>query len=379
MTKKAHIAVIGASAFGGWTALNLMRAGAKVTIIDAWGPGNPRASSGGDTRIMRGTYGPAEIYTGMAARSLDLWKECQFSWGRSVYHRTGVLWMVSGPDDIYEEAALEALEQHGLAYDRLTVDEAAERYSQINFDGVRWAIYEHDAGYLSARLACQLLLKELVRNGVDFRLLEARPGTIRHGEMDGVRLSDGSTLVADQYVFACGPWLGKLFPEILDSLIRPTRQEVFFFGPPAGSRSFLEGNLPVWIDHSDAIMYGIPGDESIGFKIGDDRRGPAFDPTSGDRLPTIQAIESVRRYIKHRFPAMAAAPLVNARICQYENTPDHNFIIDRHPEARNICLVGGGSGHGFKHGPAVGETVCAMILKSATANPVFSLSRFSRL
>jgi glycine/D-amino acid oxidase-like deaminating enzyme len=377
MERKTHIAVIGAGAFGGWTALNLMRARARVTVIDSWGPGNPRASSGGDTRIIRGTYGAAEIYTGMAARALEVWKECQFSWGRSVYHRTGVLWLASGADDLYETAALKALDQHGLFYDKLTVDEAARRYGQVNFEGVRWAIYEHDAGYLSARLACELVLKELIRSGVDFRLSKAVPGSIRNGEMEGVELSDGTTLVADQYVFACGPWLGRLFPDLLGRLIAPTRQEVFFFGPPAGDGRFLETKMPVWIDHNDAMMYGIPGDESSGFKIGDDRRGPPFDPTDGDRVPSAQALDSARQYLSFRFPGLAGAPLVNARVCQYENTPDLNFIIDRHPLAQNVALVGGGSGHGFKHGPAVGEIASSLTMRGRSADPLFLLSRFS--
>ena len=377
MSKKRHVAVIGAGAFGGWTAFSLMRAGARVTLVDSWGPGNPRASSGGETRIIRGTYGPAEIYTAMAARALEVWKECQFRWGRGVYHRTGVLWLASNPDDSYETAALTALEQNGLVYDKLTPDEAAALYPQINLEGVRWAIYEHDAGYLSARLACELVLKELVRNGVDFRLAQAAPGPINKGEVEGLELSDGATLIADQYVFACGPWLGRLFPGVLGHLISPTRQDVFFFGRPAGDPRFLETNLPVWIDRGDEFIYGIPGSESTGFKIGDDRRGPVFDPTDGDRTPSIEALEGVRKHMAFRFPAMATAPVVETKVCQYENTPDLNFIIDRHPLAQNVTLVGGGSGHGFKHGPVVGEMACALTMTERGPDPLFLLSRFS--
>ncbi|HEY6332889.1 MAG TPA: FAD-dependent oxidoreductase [Blastocatellia bacterium] len=377
MAKKTHVAVIGAGAFGGWTALSLLRTGARVTVVDAWGPGNPRASSGGDTRIIRGTYGPAAIYTAMAARALEVWKECQFKWGRAVYHRTGVLWLASAADDLYETAALAALENAGLAYDKLSPEEAGRLYPQINLEGVRWAIYEPDAGYLSARVACELVLKDLIRQGVDFRLAQARPGPIRGGSMEGITLSDGETLVADQYVFACGPWLGRLFPDLLEKLILPTRQEVFFFGRPAGDSRFLESDLPVWVDRGDAFMYGIPGSESTGFKVGDDTRGPRFDPTNGDRVPSNEALEVVRRYLAYRFPDLASAPVVKSLVCQYENTPDLNFIIDRHPEAHNVSIVGGGSGHGFKHGPVVGEIACDLTLRDRQPDPLFSLSRFS--
>jgi glycine/D-amino acid oxidase-like deaminating enzyme len=376
MAKKIDVVVIGAGAFGGWTALSLLRDGARVTIVDSWGAGNPRASSGGDTRIIRGTYGPAGIYTSMAARALEVWKECQFRWGRAVYHHTGVLWLVSAADDTYETAALSELANAGLAYDKLSPDEASRLYPQINFDGVRWAIYEPDAGYLSARDACELVLKELIRHGVNFRLAQASPGPIRDGKMEGINLSDGDRLIADQYVFACGPWLGQLFPDLLGRLILPTRQEVFFFGRPAGDSRFLESNLPVWVDRGDAFMYGIPGTESTGFKVGDDTRGPSFDPTNGDRVPSNEALGSVRHYLAHRFPALASAPLVKTLVCQYENTPDLNFIIDRHPAAANVSIVGGGSGHGFKHGPVVGELACDLTLSDHPPDPLFSLSRF---
>src|SRR5581483_3294948 len=137
----------------------------------------------------------------------------------------------------------------------------------------------------------------------------------------GVRLSDGTTLTADAYVFACGPWLGRLFPDVLGERIRVTRQEVFFFGTPPGDPRFTEEALPVWADHGARFMYGIPGNEWRGFKVADDTRGPPFDPTSGERLHTPAALRAVRDYLAVRFPALADAPLLEARVCQYENSP----------------------------------------------------------
>jgi glycine/D-amino acid oxidase-like deaminating enzyme len=374
---KPHIAVIGAGAFGGWTALSLVRRRARVTLIDAWGPANPRSSSAGDTRVIRGTYGPDEIYTQMVAHALELWKECNVRWGRTIYHRTGAMWLASGGDDSFEEASIGALERANLEYDKLGPDEASHRYPQINFEGVKWVIYEHDAGFLSARVACELVLKELVRNGVDFHIAHSKPGLIQDRVMTGVELSDGSTLTADQYVFACGPWLGTLFPDVLGHLIKPTRQEVFFFGPPAGDDRFGHENMPVWLDHSAEVVYGIPGDESTGFKISDHRQGPAFDPTSGDRVPSAEGLAAIRKYVAFRFPALADAPMVSAQVCQYENTPDQHFIIDRHPLADNVTIVGGGSGHGFKHAPAVAEMACNLALKDVRPDKHFLFSRFA--
>jgi glycine/D-amino acid oxidase-like deaminating enzyme len=198
------------------------------------------------------------------------------------------------------------------------------------------------------------------------------------GSWQSLSLSDGSKLRADQYVFACGPWLGKLFPETIGNRVRPTRQEVFFFGPPAGDQRFDETRLPVWADHRDKFMYGIPGTQGRGFKIADDTRGPEFDPTSGDRTVSTEGLKSVRDYIAFRFPALKDAPLVESRVCQYENSPDNNFIIDRHPRHEDVWLLGGGSGHGFKHGPALGEIVAGLVLERKDPDALFRLHRFGK-
>lgn len=376
-SRKLRVAVIGAGAFGGWSALYLLRRGARVTLLDAWGPGNSRASSGGESRIIRGTYGPDGIYTRLAARSLELWQENQKRWNLKLYHPTGVLWM-AGEDDAYEKAALPHLRDAGWAFEEWTAAEAAKRYPQINFEGVKWVIFEKGAGYLSARRACRAVVEGFTAEGGEYRELAVESAAIEGGEMRSLKLSDGCTLTADVYVFACGPWLGKLFPGVLGGLITPTRQEVFYFGPPAGDERFSEGGLPVWIDHGERLFYGIPGNDGRGFKLADDTRGAAFDATSGDRTPTREALESARRYLAFRFPALKDAPLTESRVCQYEQTPDGQFIVDRHPRAENVWLIGGGSGHGFKHGPAMGEMASEIVADGKSPDSFFPLSRFAK-
>jgi glycine/D-amino acid oxidase-like deaminating enzyme len=193
---------------------------------------------------------------------------------------------------------------------------------------------------------------------------------------NGLPLTDGSALSADRYVFACGPWLGKLFPRAVGPHFKSTRQDLFFFGPPAGDIRYHEGNIPVWADHSGPFMYGIPGNQRRGFKLADDTRGPEFDPTSGERIVDSARLTEARRYLAFRFPGMKDAPLVESRVCQYEDTSDRNFIIDRHPVNQNVWIVGGGSGHGFKHGPAIGEMVARLILQDETAEEIYRLQRF---
>ncbi len=376
MSKTPHVAVVGAGAFGGWTALFLLRRGARVTLLDAWGPGNARASSGGETRVIRAAYGPRGIYTQMAARALTLWKEHDHRWRRKLLHPIGVLWLVED-DDQYEKAALPLLTQAGVAFEELTGVETARRYPQINCERVRWAIFEREGGYLSARRACAAVLDAFVAEGGVYRQLGAQPGPAAGSEITGLTLSDTTTLSADAYVFACGPWLGRLFPAVIGDRVRATRQEVFFFGTPPGDRLFTEEALPVWADHGTHFVYGIPGNEWRGFKVADDTRGPPFDPTHGERIPTPETLEAARAYLAFRFPALAGAPLLEARVCQYENSPDEHFIIDRHPVTKNVWLVGGGSGHGFKHGPALGELVARLVVTGEAPDPQFRLTRFA--
>jgi glycine/D-amino acid oxidase-like deaminating enzyme len=284
--------------------------------------------------------------------------------------------MVGAKDASYENAALPILREAGLSHERLTVEEARRRYPQIAFDNIEWAIFEKDAGYLTARRACEAVLDGFLSEGGEYREASAQPAAIESGRLSGVALSDGSRLAADSYVFACGPWLPKVFPDVLGTLIQPTRQEVFYFGTPPGDARFSEESFPVWIDRGERIVYGIPGNQWRGFKLADDTRGAPFDPTTGERVVSAEGLDAARKYLGFRFPALKGSPLLESRVCQYENSKDQQFIADRHPGASNAWLVGGGSGHGFKHGPALGEIVAGNVLGDKAAEPLFSLARF---
>jgi len=420
MKFKPHIAVIGAGAFGGWTALHLLERGARVTLLDAWGPGNSRASSGGETRVMRGTYGPDQPYTEMAARALKLWAKYERRWKRQFLHRTGVLWMASDRDDAFERGSVEALRAAKIKFQQVSTPQMTKRWPQINFEGIEWGIFEPECGYLDARASCHAVVEAFVAaggkywqaavlaDGLEDGLLCGRAPLLcgraallggrsaLQGRANRVKSERASApvvppagdcpspqnLKADIYVFACGPWLGKLFPATIGNLIQPTKQDIFFFGTPAGDDRFDDAHLPVWADHCGRFRYGIPGalsgDARRGFKIADDTRGPAFDPTDGERVVSPETLKDIREYVGFRFPALKNAPLVETRVCQYEQTPDSNFILDRHPKNKNVWIVGGGSGHGFKHGPAVGEMMADMILKEREPEPIFQLGRSRR-
>jgi sarcosine oxidase len=391
--KTFDVAVVGAGVFGAWIAYLLKRAGAEVVLVDAYGPGNSRASSGGESRMIRMGYGPDQIYTRMAQRSLTLWQELfdQIDpTGRSprLFQPTGILWL-GRENDPYCEATLETFQRCQIRYERLDRAELARRYPQLELSGISWAILEPDSGVLMARQAVQAVVAQARNDGVVY-LNEAilpdktsgKSGPVKKelnrqsaiGNWQSVKTVSGREISADKFVFACGPWLPKIFPALLGQLIHVTKQEVFFFGVPEGDASsrFGPGRMPAWIDFND-LVYGIPNLDNRGFKIAIDAHGPAFDPDTSDRIVSIDSLVAVRAYLSRRMPELANAPVTETRVCQYENTSTGDFLIDRHPAFENVWLAGGGSGHGFKHGPAVGEYVTSLISGDAKVEPRFAL------
>lgn len=360
MAKTYDVAVIGAGVFGAWAAYSLRRAGAEVLLVDAYGPGNSRASSGGESRIIRLGYGPDEIYTRSAQRSLELWQQLFVeTQSPELFQRTGVLWLARGQDP-YCEAVLATLQLVGAWFEKLDHDALVRKFPQIHPDQEAWGILEPDTGVLLARRAVQAVVARAREIGVEYLQRTIFPSPETHPN-------------ANTFVYACGPWLPKIFPELLGELIHVTRQEVFFFGVPAGDERFGPRALPAWVDFND-LVYAIPNLDGRGFKLAIDAHGPEFDPDTGERVVSQEGLTAARSYLARRMPLLADAPVLETRVCQYENTSNGDFLIDRHPEFENVWIAGGGSGHGFKHGPAVGEYVAALIGGTGTSEPRFSLA-----
>jgi len=255
--------------------------------------------------------------------------------------------------------SLATLEKLGVPFEKLSRPELEKRYPQIDLGPITWAILETQSGALMARRCVMAVAEQAVARGTTC-FTEAVETPRAKGRLTAIRTRSGRSFSAGTFVFACGPWLPKIFPELLENRICPTRQEVLFFGAPAGDSRFTPPAMPVWVDLGEEV-YGIPDLENRGFKVALDRRGPAFDPDSGHRLVGGESVEALRRFLAQRFPALADAPLLESRVCQYENTSTADFLIDRHPDLENVWLVGGGSGHGFKHGPVVGEYVASRL------------------
>jgi sarcosine oxidase len=370
---KPHVAVIGAVVFGSWTAEHLRRAGLKVTLVDPWGPAHARASSGGESRLTRGTYGKDAIYSRMALDSLKEWKALSSASGLPIFANTGVLFFTATSDEYFRQS-LAANRGLGLGIEELNRAQLQRRFPMIDFTGVELGMFEPEFGALMARRSVQTLVMRFVQSGGEYRHEQAHVPQ-QKGPLKSVRLSDGGSLDADAFVVAAGPWLGKMFPDLLGQRIVPTRQEVFYFAPPAGDRRFQPAAMPGWADFNGGdIFYGFPDLEGRGVKFAHDAHGAVVDPDTQDRRATPEALAEVTAFRDRRFPLLRGAPLISAEVCQYENSSNGDFLIDFHPDMPNLLLVGGGSGHGFKHGPEVGRRAAARLLGTGKAEPRFSLA-----
>lgn len=369
MGKRTAI-VIGAGVFGAWSALRLARDGWQVTLVDAYGPANGRASSSDHSRVIRAGYGAAADYTRWAVESLTDWQWLAKKAGQPLVVESGALFLGT-PAAAYLTDTAATLTACGVTHERLDAASVASRFPQIGVIGLGDAVYEARGGVIRARHAVHAAVAVGRSYGVRYEQRQVVPLDESAGAPQ-VRLSSGETLSADRYVFACGPWLPRLFPDTIGGRIRPTRQEVLYFGVPPGDTRFALDRLPVWIDF-EAGYYGIPDLDACGFKVGVDRHGAAIDPDRDDRLVDLGTVARVRAFFARRFPALADAPLLDAHVCQYENTTHGDFVIDRHPRWGTVWIAGGGSGHGFKHGPAVGKHVADLLAGRAEARPRFAL------
>lgn len=360
---RADVVVVGAGVMGAWTALHARRQGWRTTLLDAFGAGHSRATSGDESRIIRSSHGADTLYSRWSREAREAWIALGEASGERLFVPAGALWFAHARDG-FEAASEATLRDLGIPVERLSPAEVSWRWPQVAADDLAFAIFEPEGGLLMARRGVAAVARQFEAEGGEFELAWAGLGR-RHGR----RLADVATLngqrhAADQFVFAAGPWLPRLFPDVAGALIRVTKQDVVFMGPPAGDGRFAADRLPCWVDYA-AAFYGMPAVDGRGMKLAPDRYGPVFDPSHGERIVDPESVRLARRYLARRFPDLVDAPVVETRVCQYETTPDTNFVIDRHPDFDNVWLVGGGSGHGFKHGPLIGRHVVGRLAGAA--------------
>jgi sarcosine oxidase len=338
--------VVGAGVNGAAVARELVRRGFEVELCEQYAPGTVRSASGGDTRLLRAAHGTDTWYTQMAWRARSLWLELQEERGTRIWEPVGLAWFARHGDG-FEAKSRASLDAVGVAYDWLAPGDARALFPSVSVDDLEAVLFEPAAGVLHARRATQLLAET---PGVTL--------TLRR-----VDLRDPPN--ADVIVWACGPWLTQLFPQLVDVTVE--RRDVFFLG---GDASW--DGAPGWVEY-EAGFYGHGDVGGLGVKVAPDHPSEQVDPDTLERIPLPAREQLARAYAARRFPSLAQAPVIGARVCQYDLSPDTHFLVDRHPEREAWWLVGGGSGHGFKHAPALAEYVADCIEGKREREPFHAL------
>jgi sarcosine oxidase len=358
-----EVVIVGAGTFGGSLAWWLARSGEDVTLVDQYEPGDARASSGGETRLFRCAHGTDAEYTTMARRARALWHELEDESGEELLVECGMAWFAHREDG-WEAASERTLAAQEIPVERLDIPSAAALYPSFRGDDLAFVLYEPQGGVLRAERSMKTLAAQAVSQGARIARARARP------EGAAVVLQDSTRLEGDVVIWACGPWLPKLFPDLVS--LRVTQQELLFLD---GGPAWRAPGVPAWCDY-ERSRYGTPDIDEVGVKAAIDDEGPALDPDAD--LPTTTRTEAdVRAYLRDRFPALAEAPLVRARSCTYEITADTRLIGAAHPDYPSVWIVGGGSGHGFKHGPPMAERIATAIDSGTTLPAGFALGERS--
>ena len=340
--------VVGAGVFGAAVSRELARRGWDVRLAEQYAPGTVRSASGGDTRLLRVAHGDADWYAAMARAARTRWIELQEATGTRIWEPVGVAWFARRSDG-FEQRSQASLDRLGVPYEWLEPDAARDLFPSLHVDDLSGVLFEPEAGVLHARRATQLLVEDGERHGV---------------RLESGRCEPADELRADVVIWACGPWLASLFPEVE---LKVTRRDVFFFGGDAAWRG-----TPGFCDY-DAAFYGHGEIAGLGVKIAPDLPGEEIDPDTLQRIPLPSWERAARDYAALRFPELADAPVIGTRVCQYDLSSDTHFIVDRHPDRPDWWLIGGGSGHGFKHGPAFGEYVADCVEGKREREPFHAL------
>jgi glycine/D-amino acid oxidase-like deaminating enzyme len=354
------VVVVGAGAFGGWTALELRERGARVTLVDAYGPGNSRASSGGESRNLRSAYGDRDLYTRWAEAGWLLWKKREEEFGRQLVFPSGSFSFLTPQARAIQQTVFDRLK---VPYEVLQTEEARRRWPQINFADGEIAFYEPRSGVVKANASMVAVAEAFARKGGEIRLGKAELGAGAGGRLQNI-LVNGERLDAGAFVFAAGPWLPKLLPQLLGEKIVTPRVELFFLGSAAGDPRYRWDRLPNITEGGGAYT---SSDIGSGLKVRLIQPARLMDPDLGDRFPTHALEQDAYAYARRRMPGLVGQPVTATFVCQVEYTDNNHFLIDQHPDYANAILAGGGSGHAFKMGPVLGGKLADRVTGAAVA------------
>lgn len=382
--ERFDVIVVGLGAVGSATTYHLAKTGVRVLGIDRYRPPHGMGSSHGDTRITREAVGEGEAYVPLVRRSHQLWRELEAESGESLLQQTGVLIMSPAGASVSMHGAADFMtattslaRRHSIAHEVLAADELARRFPQFRFDDAYSGYFEPGAGWVRAEAAVHAHVAAAKRHGAVVRCGEEVVAYSANGSSVDVQ-TQKETYSADRLVLAAGAWLPRLVGGNLARLFTIYRQVVTWF------EASDELDLPVFIwqfgTGEEDVFYGFPAlnGPSGGVKIGTEKYRNVTTAAEASRdVSTAESNNEYTRCVRGRLPGLGPQA-VRSGACLYTVTPDFGFVLDRHPEHANVVVASACSGHGFKHSPAVGETIAQLATGEPAAIDVtpFSLSRF---
>ena len=374
------VAIVGAGIMGASAACEAARMGARVALIDHSMP-NPRASSIDHSKVFRFSY-PDSLYARMAVEALSLWRAVEEESRERLLTQTGIL-LIGESRELYEIKTFETLRSLSLPVEMLESREAGLRFPQFNAERFPYAVHDGSGAILHAERAVRASLALARSLGVQMiegeRVVAIKRKTSFLKQGQGAKavaliMESGREIENERLLIASGAWTRSLIRSF-EKLLTPTRQEVIYFQAPRDA--FEAGRFPVFTA-LETGFYGFPIHHAGAMKIANHNKGEAADPLSYDERVGDESIAECRAFFSEFIPALKDAAVRETRVCIYNNTPDDDFIIDRHPEFENAVIATGFSGHGFKFGPLIGRIAAELLISGRTTYDIerFSLARF---
>ncbi|XP_015277374.1 PREDICTED: peroxisomal sarcosine oxidase isoform X1 [Gekko japonicus] len=368
--------VVGAGIQGSFTAYHLAKRGQKTLLLEQFPLPHTRGSSHGQSRIIRSAY-PQDYYVAMMKRAYQLWAELEAEAGTPLQRPTPML--VLGRQQNPEfQSYWQTMQRLDIPHETFTPQALAQKYPEIRPHGGEMAVADLTAGVLYPDKALKAVQEQFRRSG----------GTVRDGEKVLAILPGSAVTIttnrgeyrAKRLVVTAGPWSSRLLDPLGVQLpLQPLRIHVYYWrAKDSGTRSHVE-HLPCFLGinlNQDAHhIYGLPTDEYPGLVKICYHHGSPVEPDRPDQLDrasTVPDLQILQGFVRNYLPGLDPEPAVQEH-CLYTNTPDEDFILDRHPRFNNIVIGAGFSGHGFKFAPVVGEILCQLSLGE---EPPYNLAHF---
>lgn len=369
------VIVLGAGGVGSSAAWHLARRGARVLVLEQFSPGHDRGSSHGETRVIRQAYFEHADYVPLLLRAYDLWRELETQIGSRLLEQVGLIQV--GPEEgEVVSGVLRAAREHGLAVDKLTASDAAERFPAFRVPEEMTAVFEQAAGYLKVESCVLAHLAAAKSAGAELRF--STPVRSWSASQGRVRVStDSGDYHADRLVITVGPWAPKMLADLGVPLTVLRKHAYWFASSSAAARQ--DAGCPTFLfELPGGVFYGFPQRDALGVKVAEHSGGePIADPSGDPRQADVEDERRVDRFLQQCLPGVGP-PVIHRSVCFYTMSPDGHFIVDRHPRHENVVFAAGLSGHGFKFTSVLGDVLAEMALNIPPTQPIdfLRLNRF---